>query len=250
MPAAIPLAIVAAGAGAAAIQGNAAKGAAAAQGAAADKAANAQLDMYNTSQHIQQPYVTAGKNAIAGLSPYTQIGTSAEKELGGIYGLPGYSPVNLSKILPQLPGYQFQLQQGENALNSNLAARGLAGSGLAAKELTQFGQGTAADYLGSYLGGLQGLAGQGFAGLQGIAQLGQASAGNQAAAGIQTGRGLSDTYGYAGNAAATGQIGQANAYSGLLNNLGGLGYAYFNRPQNPSSYAPPQQDPTGQYAVG
>ena len=43
--------------------------------------------------------------------------------------------------MQKLPGYQFQLDQGTQALDRSAAARGGLFSGRAAKELQQFGQG-------------------------------------------------------------------------------------------------------------
>lgn len=54
-------------------------------------------------------------------------------------------------------GYQFQQQQGDQALTGSAAAKGLVGSGGTAKALTQFGQGLAGQSFNNYLTNLQGL---------------------------------------------------------------------------------------------
>jgi hypothetical protein len=51
-------------------------------------------------------------------------------------------------------GYNFQVGQGEQAINNNAAAKGLLNSGATAKALTSYGQGTAAQSFNNYLGQL------------------------------------------------------------------------------------------------
>lgn len=53
-------------------------------------------------------------------------------------------------------GYQFRLGEGQNAINSNYAARGLLESGAAQKALLRYGQDFGAGEFGNYLGALQG----------------------------------------------------------------------------------------------
>lgn len=48
--------------------------------------------------------------------------------------------------LEQTPGYQFQLQQGTNAIQNNAAAQGLSQGGGTLAALTQYGQGLAGTY--------------------------------------------------------------------------------------------------------
>lgn len=59
------------------------------------------------------------------------------------------------------PGYQFQLDEGQNAIGSSSAARGLLNSGSTAKALTRFGQGLADQTYQSHVGNLFNLAGLG-----------------------------------------------------------------------------------------
>lgn len=60
-------------------------------------------------------------------------------------------------------GYNFQLQQGQNAINTNNAAAGLLNSGSALKKLNSYGQGLASNYLQQYMAQLSGLSQQGLA---------------------------------------------------------------------------------------
>src|SRR5712671_4814493 len=132
----------------------------------------------------------------------------------------GQQPIDYQKLLSSLPGYQFQLSQGENAVNSNLAARGLLQSGAAGKALTQYGQGVASDYATQYINGLQSLAG-----------LGQTSAANTGALGANAANQIGSNQLYAGNAQASGYVGQANAINSGLSGLAGV-YGQYRTQQN------------------
>lgn len=78
------------------------------------------------------------------------------------------------------PGYQFRLQQGEQAIGRNRAAKGGRGGGAAMKELTQFNQGLASQEYQNAFGRQAGLA-------QGVDALAaqQAGMGQQAALAAQ-----------------------------------------------------------------
>jgi hypothetical protein len=113
--------------------------------------------------------------------------------------------------LQNLPGYQFQMNQGVQALDRSAASKGLLNSGAQEKALTAYGQGLGSSYLGNYVQGLNG-----------IAQMGQASAGQQAVAGMNTANQVGANQIGAGNAAAAGYVNQGNAISGLMQNGIGL----------------------------
>lgn len=96
-----------------------------------------------SNEQAQDDLEKAGNNALGILSPYTQSGAAANSqlsdklasgELGGAFN-PG--------DLTQDPGYQFNLQQGQEALDRSQAARGNFFSGAALKEAQTFGQGLA-----------------------------------------------------------------------------------------------------------
>ncbi|SFI84479.1 hypothetical protein [Albimonas pacifica] len=108
------------------------------------------------------------------------------------------------------PGYQFQLEQGQQAIDRSAAARGGLFSGATMKASQRFGQGLAAQEYNTYLNRLAALAGTGQAATGATASAGQASAAN-------TGNALMT----AGQARASGYSGMANALSGGVQN--GLG---------------------------
>ena len=208
-------AIVVAGVGGAAISANASGNVAAAQEQASNNAQQTQWNMYSQ---------TAGN-----LAPYNKTGQQATKALAGYYGLPGGStpPGGWNAYLQNLPGYQFQAQQGNLAVQRNLAASGLLDSGAAGKELQQYGQGLASQYGQTYAAGLAGLAGQG-----------ESAAAMQGYAGSNAANNISGSQIYSGNAAAAGNVGQANAYNSGLAGLAGFAssYANYNNNAQPSTY--------------
>lgn len=168
---------------------------------AANRAAQAQRDQFGQTQAAQQPFHDAG--------------VAATNQLGGIYGLPGYAPVDVSKTISSLPGYQFQLSQGTQAIDRSAASQGLLNSGATGKALAQYGQGLAQNYLSSYTGGLEDIANRGEGATQSTAAAG-AGAANQ----------ISSAQIYGGNAAAQGDINTFNAISsGLGQGVGMYGYA-------------------------
>ncbi len=105
------------------------------------------------------------------------------------------------------PGYQFQLEEGQQAIERNAAARGMSSSGAFAKDLSRFSQGLADQSYGNYWNRLANMAGQGQTQVQSNNALGQ----NYANAVGQNNR-------FAGNAKASGYQNQANAFTGLINN--------------------------------
>jgi hypothetical protein len=201
-----------AAAGATAYSAYSANQAAGKQRDAANNATNTQLGMYNQNRADQAPWRQAGGEAVNALE--------------GWYGLPGAdgkvdpnAGAADTKLIQSLPGYQFNLQQGNQAVQRDLAAKGLLGSGAAGKALTQYGQGYAMNESNQYLNGLQSLAG-----------LGQTSAGQTGQIGAYTGAQVGSNQIYAGNAQASGYANQSNAINQGLSGLVGA-YGNYNQQQ-------------------
>lgn len=115
-------------------------------------------------------YQLAGTNkALAANAPFLQTGTLANDRLSSLLGLGGENYEDILEILRSSPGYQFRLEQGQDALNKSLAARGLTYSGQAIKEAQRLGQGLADQTYQDYLNDLtrQSAAGQQAAGVAG-----------------------------------------------------------------------------------
>jgi hypothetical protein len=161
-------------------------------------------------------------------------GTAVQPGTVGTTGLPaGYLTQTFNPTQQQLenyPGYQFQLQQGNLALNSANSASGSALSGAAMKNLMSFNQGLAASNYSNYFNQFQTQQSNIFNRLNSIAQLGQNAAGNLGNAGTQLGTGIAQAQaGAAGSiaggiAGASNNIGQSILLSNMMNN---------NNQQNP-----------------
>ena len=227
----------------------------------ASAGANAQA---NTQKQLQvgqselAPYVAAGSPAFSTLGSLMQEGAAGT---GPLASWTGEAPTEQSIISGVLgnPAYNFQLQQGRNALENSAAARGGLLSTGTGQQLEQFGQGVASsNYEQYYQNAMQRYQQQYqqflnnqnnlYSRLMGIGQTGlQAS---EASAGL--GANEAATYGQQGLAAAQGQAGYTAAaggaravgtgllgssISGAMGGLGGALSAGF--PQSSSTTATP-----------
>lgn len=203
-------AVVAGGAVAgAAISANGAKSAAQASANAAQQGQDDQLAMFNTTQ--------------ANYAPQIQLGQGAANMLSGIYGSgtpgqPGYkAPTTDYSQFYNTPGYQFSVQQGQNAINKQAAASGglYNSSTLAAQG--NYVQGQASTQYNSYINQLLSMAG-----------LGNAAASGVGTAATATGQGLANSAMNAGNAQASGILGQSNAFNNALGSIANQGGNFLN----------------------
>lgn len=184
----------------------AAKQAANQQADAARYAAQLQQQQFETTNEQQKPYREAGYSAlsdIAGMKPYLQHQYTAEDFAQGID-----------------PGYQFRLQQGQEAANrmANLGG-GLMG-GNAMRGLQDYTQGLASQEYGNAFNRYQTQRGNIYNTLASIAGLGQTSLGQTTQAGTQTAQMVGQNIANAGAAQAGGTIGSANALGGGLTGAG------------------------------
>lgn len=181
---------------------------------AANQSTAAQLAMYNQTVAREQPFVTAGTTALSGLESGVGINNGSWT---------GYGPLNKPFSLADFqssPGYNFQLQQGENAVLNNASATGGVGGGNTLKALTTFGQGVAnQDYWNAY-NAYTSQQNQTFSQLSSLASGGQAAAGNLASTGTQVGSNVGNNIVGAGNASAAGTVGITNAITGGIGNIG------------------------------
>jgi hypothetical protein len=152
------------------------------------------------------------------------------------------------------PGYAFRLQQGQQAIERSAAARGGLGSGRMAKDLTDYAQGAASQEYGNAYNRYQTNRANQLNPLQSLAGVAQTATGQMQTAAQNYGNNASNNAMAAGNANASGYIGQANAISGGV----GQGLNYFqnqnmmNRlfPQAGSGYVPPIQDSGYSFGTG
>jgi hypothetical protein len=201
------------------------------QASGQEAAANTQQNMFNTIVGQEQPFLQGGYSAenellqAMGSSAATGPGgTAAGTNLPGGYLTQTFNPTQ--QDLENYPGYQFQLNQGNLALNSANSAGGSALSGAAMKNLMGFNQGLAASNYSNYFNQFQTQQNNIFNRLQGIASMGQNAAGNLGTAGANLGTGIASAQaGAAGSiaggiAGASNNIGQSMMMSQLMNNPG------------------------------
>lgn len=171
------------------------------------------------NQALNRPFLDAGQNALFELQGRLPQLTR------------GYDP----KQLTSEPGYMFGLQQGQQALERSLAARGRGVSGAALRAASEYGTNYGTTKLNdAFSRQMQGNQ-QTYNQLMGLTQLGQASANGMAASNQQFASAAGGNMIGAANARAAGQIGATNQLIGGLNQ--GLS-AYNNRTQQAPGYDP------------
>lgn len=184
------------------------------------------------------------------LSGARNLVPSTEYVLGEDTGGPkGFTEYLETRDFETSPGYEFRLEQGNDALLRNASARGRLGTGELSKDIIKFSQGTASDEFGNwfnreytgyadYANRLASLAGMGqtalgqtgatqAAGLaagqgQGLAALSAGLGSNLANLSVQGAKYQGDALNNAALARASGYVGGANAMAG---GLGGAGDA-------------------------
>ena len=150
--------------------------------------------------------VTSGQGAI---NPFVTTGTGAASTLSNLLQNPAQFNFQAD------PGYQFRLQQGQQAINRSAAARGAAGGSGTAKSLAQFGSSLASqEYQNAWnrwntgqqqrIAGLENLAGMGERGAEYSGDLGLRGATTGAGLGVNAAQ-------YGGNA----RMGTTGAASNL-----------------------------------
>lgn len=107
-------------------------------------------------------------------------------------------------------GYQFQVDQGNQAINQGYAAKGSLQSGAALKALQTYGQNTATGFFKDYLGLLGNQQGVGLNGARAVAGVGGDYVNS-----------VSSNNNAAGSAAANSALAQGNATAGLYGSIAG-----------------------------
>jgi hypothetical protein len=206
------------------------------QADAANNATNAQLGMFNTTQQNLQPYMSAGSNALSTLTgQLPSLNTPMAIQ-------PSINNTNWQQYMS--PAYNFQLQQGQQALQNSQAAQDGVLSGAALKSLVNYNQNMAGTAFQNAFNDYQTQYGNQFNQYQtqnqniynrlsNLANLGENAAANVGQAATQTGANVANTTMAAGNAQAAGTMGMNNAITGAVNN--GMGYYMLNSLANPSA---------------
>lgn len=209
------------------IMGNSAsKKAADAQVQAAQIASNTEQNMFNQTQQELAPYTGAGTNALSALQKVLGIGpggggaTNPMLQMLGIgpNGQPTGAGINPASFEGS-PGYQFQMEQGNQAITNANAQGGIGGNAL--KALQGWGQNTAnqgwQQYLNNVSGGYNTLTGN----LDRLVSGGQSAAGGIGNAAMSLGSEIGGNQLGAGQAKASGIIGGANALTGGIGGAAG-----------------------------
>jgi hypothetical protein len=220
MPAVIP---IAAAVGSALIAKDASRSAANTQADAANRATDLQQQNLAKTRESLQPFINTGYDAQTSLRNLLGLGTPTDN---GTYG--SLSKPFDAQAFEQYkdPGYQFQLQQGQQALQNSQAAQNGVLSGAALKDLIGFNQGMAnTAYQNAYtrFADQRDTTYKRLADLLGIGENAAAGVGNM---GVQAMNNIGNTLTSGAAAQAAGTVGQANALSGAINN--GMGYYMLN----------------------
>ena len=177
---------------------SAAKSAAGTQAAAADRATAAQERMFERQVELQEPWRKAGETALNRLS--------AGLEKGGEFA----TPFSQTKFTAD-PGYAFRLSEGMKALDRTAAARGGLLSGATLKGAQRYGQDLASQEYTNAFNRYYAERTNMLQPLQSLAGVGQSSANTLSSAAGQLGSQIGSNIIGAGNAAAAGTVGSANA---------------------------------------
>jgi hypothetical protein len=115
------------------------------------------LAAYNAQKSSIQSQIDAANSYSAAVQ---DLGNSFAQNYGANYDS-GYTADQIGSVVENLPGYQFNLQQGLKAINRVGAAKGMLGSANTTLAEQQYGQGIATSYYNQYMGYLSGLTAQG-----------------------------------------------------------------------------------------
>lgn len=206
----MPVALVAAGVAAAGTVAGAAISSSASK-KATNKAVAAQESMNAQNNALQQQQYQA--NA-ARLDPYSAQGMQASNAMNALLGFGDATAANQAfNRYRGSSGYDFRLQQGQNALASAYRGRGVSQSGAADKALIKFGQDYGSNEFGRYMGYLGNQQGVGMAAASALAGVGQNYANSVSANNANAANAVS-------NAALVNGANQANAWGTGFNALG------------------------------
>lgn len=201
----------------------ASENAADAQVGAANAAAGVQRQMFNQTQENLSPFMNTGKFALSDLEYLLGMGMgrgdflSAYPEKFGSLA----RPFSMSDFQAS-PGYQFNLQEGQKAIEKAARRSGKAYAPSTLQEIGRFSQGVASNEFNNERNAFRNFQNDLFNRVSGVSGSGQNAAANLGAFAGQAGNAIGNSITGAGNAAAAGMVGGANALSG------GLAGAYNN----------------------
>lgn len=183
------------------IAANASSDAASTQADAANNASNVMLNQQNMSRKDMQPWLDSGRGALSQLNQQMPDLTR------------NFSMADFRAD----PSYQFNLQQGQQAIERSAAARGGGiGGGATTASLLDYSQGLAGQQYQNAFNNFNTNQTNRFNRLASVAGVGQQAATTLGAQGAQTAAGIGQNITSAGAANAAGMVGQANAINGAI----------------------------------
>lgn len=192
-------------------------------------------------QKAQGSLLDTEKQGLQQFQPYQQAGTQATGMLSQMLGTPGEGLLTpwtqqfqapTAEQAAQTPGYQFQLKQGEDALQNSAAAQGGLLSGGTLAGMNQYAQGLASENYqntfnnslqqyqqayNSFLNNQQNT----YSRLMGLSNQGLSAAGGAGNLISGIGGDIASLYSAQGSARAGGTIGSANSIMGMIPGLSG-----------------------------
>jgi hypothetical protein len=209
---------IAASVGSSLLSSSSAKKAAKRQAEAAAAAGRKIDTAFQQGRDLQMPYYTAGADALSQLMTRLPQLTAS------------YDPNKLT----QEPGYQFGLNQGQQALEGSLAAKGLTDSGAALKAASRYGTDYATTKLNDAFNRDRQTRNDAFNMLTGTAGFGERAGTNIATQGNQAAGQVAKLITGAGDAQAANDVAQGNIWGSLLNQ----GASLWNNRKAPGNVAP------------
>lgn len=218
--------VAAAVVGSALISSQASKSAAKTQAGAAQAATDAQERMFERQVELQKPYREAGEEALNRLRAGLATGGEFDK---------GFSETAFKAD----PGYAFRMSEGMKALDRSAAARGGLLSGATLKGAQRYGQDLASQEYQNAFNRYYAERANRLNPLQSLAGIGQTSANTLTGAAGTLGSQIGSNIIGAGNAAAAGTVGSANAIAQGV----GQGINFYQNQQYMNRLFPTTQTP-------
>lgn len=209
------------------MSGDASRSAANAQARSADASTAEQRRQFDITQENMKPFREAGLSVL----PELQSGLSPGGEFNRNFTIADFQ---------KDPGYQFRMDQGQQALERSAAAGGGLLSGGTGKALTQYGQDYASGEYSNAYNRFNNDQTTRFNRLSALAGTGQTATNTLATLGAQTSANIGENYLQKGNAQAAGYIGQGNAINNGISSLGNfyLQQQYLNRTPQSTTRTP------------
>ena len=188
---------------------------------AAGSAADAQTNAATAATGLQQQQYDQQR---ADNMPALQARNASLAHLQKMLGIDGGGSMSASPTAAQVqaePGYQFGLDQGQQALNRQAAARGMSNSGAALMAAQRYGTDYAGTKYNDAWNRMQSGQQNEYNRLAGVAGLGQVGASQVGQAGASYANNAGNIGMSAANAQGAAGMAQANTWGGAVNNLAG-----------------------------